>query len=59
MKSEFAAAFTDFPEVWLKQQRAIVALALKRGWIRHPRPDASRLATKKRATVKRRAAKGR
>ena len=60
MKNEIQDAAALFPETWLAQQREIVSVAIKRGWIRFaapPSPDVTTVGkqTKKRATVKRRA----
>ena len=59
MKSEIQDASTLFPETWLAQQREIVSVAIKRGWIRFAAPTLPDVATvrpraKKPAKAKRR-----
>ena len=60
MKSTIQKSFGDVAESFLAESRAVVSVAIKRGWIRFaapPSPDVTTVGkqTKKRATVKRRA----
>ena len=60
MKSEIQKSFGDVTESFLAESRAVVSVAIKRGWIRFAAPKSPDAATdhketKKRAAVKRRA----
>jgi len=59
MKNNIQDASMLFPETWLAQQRQLVSVAIKRGWIRFaapPLPDVEtiRPRAKKPAKAKRR-----